>query len=318
MAVSEERPLVVLSETLPDDWLAGLRRDADVLLLDGAADGDLRRAVGLLATLNLRIDDGLLERLPSLKVVSIMAVGTDNVDLEACARRGLPVGNTPGVLTDATADLAMALLLAAARNLSTAAQDAREGRWTTWTPTGWLGADLRRATLGIVGMGQIGLATARRARAFGMHVAYHGRSPNAEAEAKLGARRLPLDELLSTSDFVSLHVPLSADTRHLINAQTLRQMRPAAYLVNTARGGVVDQAALLRALQEGWIAGAALDVTDPEPLPPDHPLFGQPNCLILPHVGSATRGTRRHMAQLAVQNLLQGIRGEPLRHAVPS
>ena len=224
----------------------------------------------------------------------------------ACSRRSIPVGNTPGVLTDATADLAMALLLAAARLLPKASMDARDGFWTTWSPTGWLGADLRGATLGIVGMGKIGKAVAERAQGFGLKLIYTDSRQEPEAEARFSAQFRTLDELLGESDFVSLHCPLNAQTRGLISEAALKKMKPDSVLVNTARGPIVDQDALVRALRERWISGAALDVTDPEPLPPEHPLYDLPNCLIVPHIGSATRGTRRRMAEMACENLLAG------------
>jgi phosphoglycerate dehydrogenase-like enzyme len=247
-----------------------------------------------------------------------MAVGVDNVDVAACTRRGIPVGHTPGVLTDATADLTLAILLATARRLPQAALDARDGRWGRWSPTGWLGAELAGATLGVVGMGQIGQAVARRALGFGMRLTYAGPTQYPEVDAALGARFVPLDELLRTSDFVSLHCPLNEKTRGLIDESALRRMKPSAILINAARGPVVDSAALYRALTAGWIAGAALDVTDPEPLPPTHELYAAPNCLIVPHIGSATFGARWRMAALAVENLLAGLRGERLAHCFNS
>jgi lactate dehydrogenase-like 2-hydroxyacid dehydrogenase len=276
----------------------------------------LPEAQGLLTLLTILVSEGLLDQAPNLKVVSNMAVGYDNIDVEACTRRGIPVGNTPGVLTEGTADLSMALLLAAARRLPEASRDAREGRWTTWSPTGWLGADLDGATFGIVGMGKIGTAVARRAHAFGVKLVYTNRSPCPEVEEELGATRLPLEQLLAESDFVSLHVPLTPETEGLIDAQALRTMKPTAILVNAARGPVVVSEDLLQALREGWIASAALDVTDPEPLPPSDPLYDQPNCIITPHIGSATKNTRRRMAELACDNLLAGLEGKPLPHCV--
>jgi glyoxylate reductase len=234
-----------------------------------------------------------------------MAVGTDNIDLEAAAARGIPVGNTPDVLTDATADLAFALLLALARHIVPGAQQVRAGEWLTWEPAGSLGADLAGATLGIVGWGRIGQATARRAAGFGMEVVHSSRSSG-----------LPLEALLERADFVSLHCPLTPETRHLINAGTLGRMKDTALLVNTARGGVVDQEALRDALHEGAIAGAALDVTDPEPLPADHPLLDAPNLLVVPHLGSATVRTRARMADMAVDNLLAALAGRPMPHPV--
>ncbi|MCA9661295.1 MAG: D-glycerate dehydrogenase, partial [Myxococcales bacterium] len=212
--------------------------------------------------------------------------------------------------------LALALLLACARRLPEAAADARAGRWTTWSPDGWLGADLRGATLGIVGLGKIGRAVAARARAFGMRIVYAGRRRDPGAEAELDATALPLDALLETSDFVSLHVPRTPATEGMIDAAALRRMKPSARLINTARGSLVDPDALAEALRAGWIAGAAIDVTDPEPLPAGHPLYAEPRLLITPHIGSATEGTRRRMAELAVANLLAGLAGEALPHCV--
>lgn len=314
-------PLVVVSHSLPPDWLAPLTGHCHVLVGPATVEcsdlaADLRRelpeAAGLLSLLTVRVDEVLLDTAPRLKVVSNMAVGVDNIDLAACTRRGIPVGNTPGVLTEGTADLTMALLLATARRLPEAGRDAREGRWTTWVPDGWLGWDLQGATLGIVGMGQIGQAVAERARPFGVRLVYSSPSPKPEVEKRLDATRLSLDDLLSQSDFVSLHVPLADDTRGLIGESALRMMKPSAVLINVARGPIVDSAALVRALSEGWIAAAGLDVTDPEPLPADHPLFQLENCLILPHIGSATRATRRRMAALACDNLLAGLSGRRL------
>lgn len=312
-----ERPLVIVSEALPQGWLAPIEAGCEVVVGLDAADASQRaRARALLSMLTLSVDVGLLDQLPALAVVSNMAVGVDNVDVEACTARGIPVGNTPGVLTDATADLTWALLLASARRLDEAARDAREGRWLRWSPAGWLGIDLRAATLGIVGMGKIGYAVAERARGFGMRIVYASRSRHPEAEDELGALPRELDALLAEADFVSLHCPLTADTHHLIDADALARMKSTAHLINTARGPVVDQDALLVALEAGTIGGAALDVTDPEPLPPTHPLYAAPNCLVIPHIGSATHGTRRRMALLACENVLAGLAGEPLPHCV--
>ena len=233
-----------------------------------------------------------------------MAVGTDNIDLEAAAARGVPVGNTPGVLTDATADVAFALLLALARRIVPGAELVRSGGWRTWEPATGLGADLAGQTLGIVGWGRIGQAVARRAEGFGMEIVHSSRSSG-----------VPLDELLGRSDFVSVHTPLTPETHHLIDAGALEKMKPTALLINTARGGVVDQDALRTALHEGVIAGAALDVTDPEPLPADDPLLDAPNLLVVPHIGSATVGTRAKMADMTVDNLLAALAGRPMPHA---
>ncbi len=318
-------PLVLVTHALPADWLAPLHGRCEWVSGPPLGVGlapelapHLPTAAGLLTSLNVRIDEALLAQAPHLRVVSNFAVGVDNIDLVACTRRGIPVGHTPGVLTDATADLAMALLLAAARRLPEAAADARAGRWGLWSPTDWLGRDLSGATLGIVGLGRIGRAVARRAAAFGLRLVYTGRQPAATppsgAVDGFDAAYLPLGELLHTSDFVSLHVPLTPQTRGLIDAAALRVMPPHAILINTARGPVVVTEALVQALREGWIGGAALDVTDPEPLPPDHALYQLPNCLVLPHIGSATHGTRRRMAELACTNLLAGLAGQRLPH----
>jgi glyoxylate reductase len=258
-------------------------------------------AEGLLCLLTDRIDAALIAGCPRLRVISNFAVGCDNVDVAAVRARGIALGYTPDVLTETTADLAFALMLAIARRLPQAMAAVRAGEWQPWDPGWMLGDDVHGATLGIVGLGRIGRAVARRARGFEMEVLHTSRRSG-----------VPLEDLLARADFVSLHCPLTPQTRHLIAAPQLRAMRPTAYLVNTARGGVVDQAALERALREGWIAGAALDVTDPEPLPPDHSLLDAPNLIVLPHLGSATRATRERMADLAVDNLLAGLAGRPL------
>ena len=262
-------------------------------------------ADGLLSLVTDPVGADLLAACPDLKAIANMAVGTDNIDLEAAAARGIPVGNTPDVLTDATADLAFALLLAMARRLPQGEAQVREGRWRTWEPAGDLGADLSGATLGIVGRGRIGDAVARRAEGFGMEVIASSRRSG-----------MPLEELLERADFVSLHCPLTPATRHLIGTEALQRMKPSAYLVNTARGGVVDQVALRLALIAGEIAGAALDVTDPEPLPAGDPLLEAPNLLVVPHVGSATVRTRERMAEMAVENLLAALAGHPMPYPV--
>ncbi len=254
---------------------------------------------------------------PSLKVVSNFAVGYDNIDVAACARHGVLVGNTPGVLTETTADLAWALMLAAMRRLPEGDRYVRAGSWRTWGPQLLMGGDIHGATLGIVGFGRIGQAVARRAAGFGMTVVYSTRTAApAAVEAALGARRVELDELLETSDIVSLHCPLVPETRGLIDAPALARMKPTAVLVNTSRGPVIDQAALAEALRSGAIAAAALDVTDPEPIAPDDPLLSLDNCLVVPHIASASRATRGKMASMAAANLIAGVRGEPLPNQV--
>jgi glyoxylate reductase len=316
-------PKILITREIPAAGVARLRPHCDI---DQWTPDEpmpraelLRRAAGaegLYCLLTERVDAELLDAAPRLKVVSNMAVGYDNVDVAECTRRGLPVGNTPGVLTDTTADLAFALLLAAARRVAEGAQYVQAGQWKTFSPMLMLGRDAHGATLGIVGLGRIGSAVARRARGFDMRVLYHNRRRDEAAERELGAEYRSLEALLAESDFVSLHTPLGPETRGLIDRARLRQMKPTAILINTARGPVVDTAALLEALRAGVIGGAALDVTDPEPLPADHPLLGLPNCLVVPHIASATVTTRNKMATMAAENLLAGLRGERLPNCV--
>jgi glyoxylate reductase len=267
---------------------------------------------GLLTMLTERLDAELLDHCPGLRVVANMAVGLDNVDVEAATARGVLVTNTPGVLTEATADLTFALLLAAARRLPEGAAAVHEGRWGSWQPDWLLGRELHGATLGIIGPGRIGAAVARRAQGFGMAVLYHGRR---EAPGFPG-RRASWGDLLAEADVVSAHVPLTTETERMFNAAAFAAMRPGAIFVNTARGGVVDQQALRAALVSGHLGGAALDVTTPEPLSPDDALLTAPNLLVLPHLGSATGETRARMAELAVDGLLAGLRGERPEHLV--
>jgi glyoxylate reductase len=267
----------------------------------------VRDKEGLLSMLSDRVDAELIAAAPKLRAISNYAVGYDNIDLAAAAARKIPVGNTPDVLTDATADLAFALLMAAARKLTEAAAAVREADWKTWEPGRYLGADVYGTTIGIIGYGRIGKAVADRAQGFGMRVQ---RSTSDSSDGELRA-------LLEESDFVSIHAPLTPDTHHLIDKAALQRMKPSAILVNTARGELVDQQALRQALIDGLIAGAALDVTVPEPLPSDDPLLDAPNLIVTPHIGSATRTAREQMADLAVDNLLAGLDGRPMPHQVP-
>ena len=273
-------------------------------------------AEGLLCLLTDVIDADLLDRAPKLRVVSQMAVGYNNIDVAACTARGIPVGNTPGVLTETTADLAFGLLLATARRLVEAERYTRSGEWQTWSPMLLTGPDVHHATLGIVGMGRIGSEVARRARGFEMTVLYTGNRRHETAERDFGARYVDLGTLLAESDFVSLHTPLIQGTHHLIGAAQLARMKSTAILINTARGPVVDQAALVAALRQGQIAGAGLDVYEVEPLPMDDPLLSLPNVVLLPHIGSASIATRTKMAVLAAVNLVAGLEGRPLPHLV--
>ena len=252
---------------------------------------------------------------PQLKVISQYAVGFDNIDIPAATARGIRVGHTPGILTDATADFAFALLMCAARRVVEADRHTREGKWKTWGPSILLGSDFVGATLGLVGFGRIGRAMAKRASGFDMRVIYY--DPTAQPDPAVQAEPVDsLEDLLRQSDFVSLHTPLTAQTRGMINAQTLGMMKPNAVLVNTSRGQVIDQPALYAALQSGQIFAAALDVTDPEPLPLDSPLLTLPNLIIAPHIASASTRTREQMAVLTAENLIAGLKGEPLPRCV--
>ena len=252
----------------------------------------------------------MLSRSPRLKVIANMAVGYDNVDPATAAGLGIWVTNTPGVLAETTADMAWALLMSAARNVALSDRETRAGAWRTWSPTGYLGVDVFGATLGIVGLGEIGQAVARRARGFNMPILYHSRTRKPELEESLGLVYRDLPALLAESDFVSLHTPLTPETRHLIGSAQLAAMKSSAILVNTARGGIVDQEALIAALRSGAIAGAGLDVTTPEPLPLESPLYAFPNVVITPHIASASLATRSRMAEMAAANILAVLAGK--------
>jgi len=314
------RSLVLLDLPLPDFLAAQIDAFAETRpwsVLRADPHGDLARIEGLYTYGHPRVDAALLARLPRLRVVSNFGVGVDHIDVRAATARGVPVGNTPGAVDGATADMTMALLLAAARNVVRGDRFARGPEFTRYDPTLLLGAEVHGSTLGIIGLGRIGRQVARRARGFDMRILYHSRKRrDAAAEAALGVEYAPLDELLSRSHFVSLNVPLTPETRGLIGERELRLMRRDAILVNVARGAVVDHDALCRALREGWIAGAAIDVTEPEPLPRDHPLLRHDNLVIAPHLGSATLRTRARMGEMAAANLRAGLAREPLPHAV--
>ena len=282
------------------------------LLMEQAIASD-----GLLCLLTDPIDSAMLSSATDLKVVSQMAVGYDNIDIETATHLGIPVGHTPGVLTNATADLTWALLMAAARRVVEGDRFTRSGQWNTWDPAGLLGLDLVGATLGIVGLGRIGTAVARRALGFDMHVLYTSPNPKSpELEQELKARRVKLEELLAESDVVAVHTPLSPSTYHLFGDRQFQQMKSSAIFINTARGSIVDPAALHRALSTGAIAAAAIDVTDPEPIEVTNPLLTLKNLIITPHIGSASHATRKKMAQMAIANVIAGLKGERLPHCV--
>jgi glyoxylate reductase len=279
---------------------------------DAAAKPEAERIAAVYTYGHPTVDAALLDRLPGVRVVSNFGVGVDHIDVTAATARNVPVGNTPGVLDGATADLAFALLLAAGRRIAEGDRYARGPNFLHYDPSYMLGREVHGSTLGILGLGRIGAQVARRARGFEMTVLYHNRHRKPEAEAALGVRYATKDELLAAADYVVLTVPLTADTRHLIGRAELARMKPTAILINVARGPVVDGAALAEALAAKRLYAAALDVTDPEPLPRDHPLLKLENLTITPHLGSATEQTRRRMAEMSVENLLAGLEGKPL------
>jgi len=316
-----DRPRVFVSRRIPEEGLRLILEACDATVwpdeLPPPRDVLLRSVEGcdgILTLLTDRVDAELLDRAgPQLTVVSNYAVGFDNIVIPEANRRGIPVGNTPGALTDTTADLAFALLMAAGRRVVEGDRYVHDGHWRTWGPLLLLGTDISGGTIGIVGFGRIGQAVARRARGFGMTILYHDVAPLPDdVTGPFGATYVGLDELFARADFVSLHTNLTAETRHLVNAKRLRLMKPSAVLVNTSRGPVVDQKALYQALREGWIMAAGLDVTDPEPMPVDEPLLSLPNCIVVPHIASASTATRARMAEMAAANLIAGVRGERL------
>jgi glyoxylate reductase len=310
-------PIVAVTRGIPEAGLGLLRAVAEVRVWpEELPPGPeqlaelLHGCDGALTMSTDRISSDLLDHEPQLKVISNFAVGLDNVDVAAATARGVAVCNTPGVLTETTADAAFALLMASARRLNEGVDYVKSGHWRTWMPMLLLGQDVYRATLGIVGFGRIGQSVTRRARGFDMRVLYYSNTRRPDVERELGAEYRPFDELLREADFVSLHIALTPQTRHLIGARELKLMQPGAILINTARGPVVDTDALVQALRAGEIGGAALDVTDPEPLPADHPLLRCPNAIVVPHIASASRATRDRMADLSARNLLAVLRGE--------
>ncbi|MCC9657872.1 2-hydroxyacid dehydrogenase [Rhodopirellula halodulae] len=316
---------VLVTREIPGESLDRLRSACEVDVWPEATPPSaetLREKVvgcaGLLTMLSDAITGELMDVAgEQLKVVSNYAVGFNNIDVDAAKSRGISVGNTPDVLTDATADTAVALLFAASRHVVPAAKQVQAGEWKTWEPTGWLGVEPGGKTLGIIGMGRIGKATAERlVRGWGMKLLYTSRRDQSDVDNELGGQRVDLDTLLSQSDFVSVHVALNEQTRNLLDAEAIGRMPSHAVLVNTARGEIIDQDALVDALERRAIFAAGLDVTAPEPLPGDHPLVKSPHCVILPHIGSATDQSRHAMAEIAVDNVLAGLSGKPLRCSV--
>ena len=319
------KPKVYVTRHLPEAATEELLQSCEVEIWDFEYPPSymkLKKSVGdkegLLCLLTERIDAELMDAAPNLKVISQCAVGYDNIDVPAATQRGIKIGNTPGVLTEATADFAFTLLMAAARRVTEAHNYVRAGKWETWGLTLFLGQEVFGATLGIVGMGRIGQAVAKRARGFEMRLLYYDVVRQPEVEAELGIEYRSFEDLLRESDYVSLHVNLTDETQGLINADAFALMKPTAILVNTARGPIVDSEALYEALNSGQISSAALDVTDPEPLPADHKLLQLPNLIVAPHIASATVTSRTQMAMMAVRNLVAGVQGKPLPFPVNS
>ncbi len=317
------KPKVFVTRLIPDEGLARLRETAEVQVWQEELPPpydvllkEVRQVDGLLSLLTDKIDAALMDSNPRLKVVSNIAVGFDNIDIPAATARGIPIGNTPGVLTDTTADFAFTLLMAAARRVPEASDYVRAGKWKTWGPKLFTGQDIHGATLGIIGFGRIGQGMAKRASGFNMHVLYYDIYRREDLEKSMGVQYVDIDTLLRESDFVTIHTDLNEQTRHMMNASAFGKMKRTAILINAARGPMVDHGALYDALHQGKIAGAALDVTEPEPIPMDSPLLRVPNCLIVPHIASASVATRAKMAEMAAANVLAGLRGERLPNCV--
>jgi len=317
------KPKVFVTRHLPANAMQELTQSCDVDIWDEefppSYEEILKRIAnveGILCLLTDKIDENLMDSAPKLKVISQCAVGYDNIDVPAATNRGIRIGNTPGVLTDATADFAFTLIMATARRVGEAIQYVHDGNWKTWGLTLLLGQDIYGATLGIVGLGRIGKAVAKRASGFNMRVLYHDANRQPQAEAKFNLEYKPLEDLLKLSDFISLHVNLSSETNHMIGCKEFEMMKDSACLINTSRGPVIDSDALYHALKDGQIAYAALDVTDPEPLPSDHKLLSLSNIIVVPHIASATVSSRTQMTLMAVRNLIAGVGGKSLPYPV--
>ena len=319
------KPLVCITRILFPEALDMIKRVAEIRLWEAESAipykvlleqvGDME---GLLCLLSDRVDAAVIDAAPRLRVISNYAVGYNNIDIAKATERGIPVGNTPGVLSETTADLAFALLMAAARHIARSDTYVRNGLWkVAWGPGMFLGQDIHHSTLGIVGLGRVGTEVARRAKGFQMRVLYHNRTRREDIEKELGVEYVAtLAELLFRSDFVSIHVPLTEDTGKMIGAAEFSMMKPTAILVNTSRGEVVEQKALYEALKYGQIAAAAIDVAEVEPIPVDDPLLALENIIITPHIGSASTATRTKMAVMAAENLIAGLQGEVLPDCV--
>ena len=312
------KPKVFVTRKIFDESLAVIREATDMKLWDSELPPprdvllkEVRDIDGLYCLLTEKIDSELFDAAPKLRVVSNMAVGFDNIDLKEATKRGIPAGNTPRVLTETTADFAFALLMAAGRRVAEGDRYTRAGNWKTWGPMVLLGQDIHGSTLGIIGLGRIGVEMAKRASGFNMQSIYYDAIRNEKAEKEHNIKFYPeIKQVLAEADFVTLHVPLTPDTRYLMNDETLAAMKPTASLINTSRGSVVDPKALYKALKNGVIASAGLDVTEVEPIPMDDPMLTLDNIVIAPHIASGSVTTRKKMAMMAAENLLAGLRGE--------
>ncbi|MGE7760976.1 2-hydroxyacid dehydrogenase [Peribacillus sp. NPDC097895] len=318
------KPRIYITRKLPEQIIDGLCKNYDVRMWDQedipvpreVLEEEMKEVEGLLCLLTEQIDESLIEKATNLKIIANMAVGHNNIDVISATKRGVMVTNTPGVLTETTADLTFGLLLATARRLMEAEDYLKSGKWETWSPMQLTGQDVYGATMGIIGLGRIGEALAKRAKGFDMNLVYFNRSRKYEQEKELGIEYLPLEKLLQISDFVCVMLPLTQETAYMIGKEQLELMKGTAVLINTARGGIIDEKALYKALKNREIWAAGLDVFEEEPIPVDHPLLTLPNVVTLPHIGSASIATRLKMATLAVQNLMEGLAGDTPRNLV--
>ncbi|WP_375088242.1 2-hydroxyacid dehydrogenase [Peribacillus sp. RS7] len=318
------KPKIYITRKLPEQIIDGLSANYDVRMWDQedipvprkVLEEEMKEVEGLLCLLTEQIDESLIEKAANLKIIANMAVGHNNIDVQSATKRGIMVTNTPGVLTETTADLTFGLLLATARRLMEAEDYLRSGRWETWSPMQLTGQDVHGATLGIIGLGRIGEALAKRAKGFDMNLVYYNRSRKYGQEKELGIEYQPLEKLLQISDFVCVMLPLTPETAYMIGKEQLDLMKGTAVLINTARGGIIDEKALYQALKNREIWAAGLDVFEEEPVPVDHPLLTLPNVVTLPHIGSASIATRLKMATLAVQNLKEGLSGDTPRNLI--
>ncbi|WP_285769373.1 D-glycerate dehydrogenase [Peribacillus sp. SI8-4] len=318
------KPKIYITRKLPEQIIDGLRGKYDIRMWEEeeipvpreVLEEEVKEVDGLLCLLTENIDESLIDRADHLKIIANMAVGYNNIDIHSAAKRGIMVTNTPGVLTETTADLTFGLLLATARRMMEAEAYLKRGKWETWSPMQLTGQDVHGATLGIIGLGRIGEALAKRAKGFDMKLVYFNRSRKYEQEKEWDIEYLPLEKLLQVSDFVCVMLPLTPETAYMIGMKQLKMMKETAVLINTARGGIIDEKALYQALQDREIWAAGLDVFEEEPVPVDHPLLALPNVVTLPHIGSASIATRLKMAALAVQNLTEGLAGDTPRNLI--